>query len=198
MDISSLLSPQDSPASETPPAASPQLSPNRRAGRTPKRKSSGLIQQLTHSPPASTAHANALPSIAAHNSAFQASANPFQGQQALQTPNITLQPQAAVSPGMSIKPHALPSPGIAALQAQQALPSPGLLSPGLLTNARAMSVSSAVNTPTSEPRGPIGTSSDARLTPSQPSLRRQGSTAGMDTLAGKKQYCARTKELLDG
>lgn len=50
MDINSLLSPQDSPASEAPPnISSPHLSSGRHSGRpsVTERKSSGLSQQIT-------------------------------------------------------------------------------------------------------------------------------------------------------
>jgi hypothetical protein len=63
MDINSLLSPQDSPARETPPPhpalASPALqSPSKRAIRQmPSRTASGLSQQITSSPqPPAQAH----------------------------------------------------------------------------------------------------------------------------------------------
>lgn len=74
MDINSLLSPQDSPARETPPPhparASPALqSPSKRAIRQiPSRSASGLSQQITSSPQpqphAQTAYQQVPPGIA--------------------------------------------------------------------------------------------------------------------------------------
>ncbi|KAE9972774.1 hypothetical protein EG328_004821 [Venturia inaequalis] len=70
MDINSLLSPSESPATETPPplaSPSPRASPAKRPGRpsVQQRKSSGLSQVSTLSP-----IEQSLPSLAVHNAAI--------------------------------------------------------------------------------------------------------------------------------
>lgn len=87
MDISSLLSPAESPANETPPSskgASPsaRASPARHPGRPPvqQRKSSGLSQQQYPRSPRSQEHS--LPSLAAHNAAVA-----YHNQQAMHAPS---------------------------------------------------------------------------------------------------------------
>jgi squamous cell carcinoma antigen recognized by T-cells 3 len=69
MNIRELLSPQDSPAAETPPqrlSPSPHISPNKHPSRSSsqQRKSSGLSTSITLSP---THQHVQLPSIIAHN-----------------------------------------------------------------------------------------------------------------------------------
>lgn len=128
MDINSLLSPQDSPARETPPPpppqsalASPSLqSPSKRAIRQmPSRTPSGLSQQITSSP----------------------------------QPHLAFQQ--------------IPSPGIA----------------GFTNGGR--TVHSAASTPPID--RPLHSPHDARMTPPH-LLHRQGSTPGMDTLAGRYPF----------
>lgn len=70
MDINSLLSPSESPITETPPplaSPSPRASPAKRPGRpsVQQRKSSGLSQVSTLSPVEQS-----LPSLAVHNAAI--------------------------------------------------------------------------------------------------------------------------------
>jgi hypothetical protein len=141
MDINSLLSPSESPASEaSPPLASPspRSSPNRRHVGRPtaqQRKSSGLSQQITLDSPRTSEQS--LPSLAALNAT-----SAYQQQQQQQQQGVYGQAVQGAS-----------------FQQQK-------------YGATPVHGTSAASTP------------ETRAATSLPSLSRQGSTPGMDTLAG--------------
>ncbi|PSN67748.1 hypothetical protein BS50DRAFT_572764 [Corynespora cassiicola Philippines] len=164
MDINSLLSPQDSPARETPPPTQPALpspsmlhSPGKRAIRQmPSRTPSGLSQQITSSPqPQPPPQSQSQPQPHHPHAAY-----PQHQQHQQQHPHTHTHTQHAPHP-------------------QQQLPSPGVNNFANTNGSR--NIHSATSTPPID-RQSLGSPHDARMTPPHP-MHRQASTPGMDTLA---------------